>query len=278
MALDFLQDYFCAPILQNQGYNLVNTLVFAAIALLVAFLVIYPFFNKRKVKFDFKFGLAVLGFIILGSSARLIDDLNLTTRSCNLLELNFYLITPGIYIAVGIFAILALAFSLWFGKKFKKDKIKVFGIIGYLAALPFLAFAFLNFKEWPGFAMVLFFALLFTGIVWLAFRLFGKKLLQDRLNMLAFFGQVLDGSATFTALQFFNCGEQHVVSGIITSISPLLFPLVKILVMLLILYYVDSEIKNENLRGFVKVLILILGFAPGIRDALTIGVGTCGLG
>src|SRR3989339_1483327 len=148
---DFFWEYFCKPIVEETGYNLVQTLAYAAIALLVAFLVIYPFFNKRKVKFDFKFGLAVLGFIILGSSARLIDDLHLTERSCNPLDWNFYLITPGIYIAIGVFAIVALIAAILVEKKFKKDKIKVFGIIGYLAALPFLAFAFLNFKEWPGF-------------------------------------------------------------------------------------------------------------------------------
>ena len=44
---------------------------------------------------------------------------------------------------------------------------------------------------------------------------------------------------------------------------------------LAILHYVDKEIQNENLRNFIKLFLIILGFATGLRDLMTLGVGTC---
>jgi len=269
--MDFIQQYFCAPIVQSQGYNLVNTLVFALIALVIAFFVIYPFFTKRGVKFDFKFGLSLLGYILLGSSARLIEDLRLVERSCDPSQAGFWLVTPGIYIAVGVFAIIALAVSLFVGKKFKKDSIKIFGILGAIAALPFLAFVFMNYLQFAGFGMVVLFFAVFFAIVYFVLRLLKVKILEQNLNKLVFAGQLLDGCATFTAIGFFGYWEQHPLSAGILGISPILFPIVKIIIVLAILYYVDKELKDENLRGFVKILVMIFGFAPGFRDLLTIG-------
>jgi len=267
----FLETYFCNPIMQSQGYNLVNTLVFAAIALVLAFFVIFPYFKRKGVKFDFKFALAVLGFVLLGSSARLIEDLRLVARTCNPAEVGFWLVTPGIYIAVGLFAIFSLVLAVWVEKKFKIDKLKFFGVLGFLAALPFVVFDFLSYKQFYGFGLVLFFLVLFFAIVFYILKFLKIKVLNSSFNKLAFAGQLLDGTASFVAIGFFGYWEQHPVSAGILSISPILFPIVKVLVILAILYYTDRELKDENLKGFVKVLVMIFGFAPGLRDWLTIG-------
>lgn len=274
--MDFIQEYFCQPIVQSQGYNLVNTLVFAAIALCIAFFFIYPFFTRRGVKFDFKFGLSLLGYILLGSSARLIEDLRLVQRTCDPMQPGFWLVTPGIYIAVGLLAIFALAFSIWLGKKFKKDSIKAFGIIGAIACIPFLAFVFLNYAQLAGFGMILLFFAVFFAVVYFILKALKVKILEDSLNRLVFAGQLLDGTATFTAIGFFGYWEQHPLSASILDISPLLFPAVKIILVLAILYYVDREIKDKNLAGFVKILVMIFGFAPGFRGLLTIGFSAFG--
>jgi len=269
--MDFIHEYFCQPIVQSQGYNIVNTLVFALIALVIAFFVIYPFFTRRGVKFDFKFGLSLLGYILLGSSARLIEDLHLVERTCDPSQAGFWLVTPGIYLAVGSFAIIALAVSLWAGKKFRKDSIKIFGILGALACLPFLAFVFLHYLQFAGFGIVLFFFAVFFAVVYFILKALKIKILEQDLNKLVFAGQLLDGCATFTAIGFFGYWEQHPLSAGILGISPILFPIVKIVLVLAILYYIDREIKDENLKGFVKILVMIFGFAPGFRDLLTIG-------
>ncbi|MDP2973570.1 MAG: DUF63 family protein, partial [Candidatus Diapherotrites archaeon] len=67
----------------------------------------------------------------------------------------------------------------------------------------------------------------------------------------------------------------HPASGFLLDLFPISFIIVKIALVLAIVYYIDKEIKSENLRGFIKIVIAILGFATGLRDLLTLGVGTC---
>ncbi|MEK6821405.1 MAG: hypothetical protein AABY11_03340 [archaeon] len=53
----------------------------------------------------------------------------------------------------------------------------------------------------------------------------------------------------------------------------------KIPLVLIFLYLVNKEYsgkeKDANLLGFILILIAILGFATGGRDALTVLAGTC---
>ncbi len=269
----FVQTFFIDPITQYGGYNMVNTIVYLAILVVAAF-VIFRLLEK-KVKFDFTFALAVLPFVLFGSAARVLEDLRVFPRSANPLEAGFYTITPGIYIAVGIFTILALLVSLWLEKRFQVPFWKPFAAIGLLAAAPFFAYDLSRLQVLQGFAEVIVLAVVLSAIVWLAMKhwkpLFGK----EKLNLLAICGQALDGSATFVATQFYSCGEQHVVSNIVLQYAPWLFPVLKVLLIAAVVYLLDEEVKNENARGYIKVVLIILGFAPGLRDLLTLAVGTC---
>lgn len=272
---DFFHDFFVVPILQGGGYNIVNTLVYAVIMLAVAFLVIFPLLNKKGVKFDFGFALALAPYIVFGSLLRVLEDLKIVERSANPLGPGFYLVTPGIYILVTVVAVTALLVSLYLGKKTKWNALSVFRNIGIVFAVPVVFVNLLYFREFLGFFAVLVIAFALTAVVIFAVNMFYKKLFEDNLNKLALFAQLLDASATFVALQFFSCMEQHVVTRALTDLAPAMFFLVKIPLVLAILYFADTQIKEENLRGFVKLLIIILGLATGTRDLFTLAVGTC---
>ncbi|MFH0714241.1 MAG: DUF63 family protein [Candidatus Diapherotrites archaeon] len=272
--MDWLQQYFVEPITHYGGYNLVNTAVYLVI-LVVAAYIIFRLLDKR-VKFDFKFALAVLPFVLLGGSARVIEDLHVFTRSANPLEPGFYTLTPGIYIAVGLFTIAALLLSLFLAKKFRVEYWKPFAAIGIVSFLPFLAFDLLRFQEWTGFFEVVALAVLISLAVWSAMKKWKPSFGKDKLNLLAIAGQALDGSATFVSTQFFSCGEQHVVSNVILQYAPWLFPILKVALIAAVMYLLDSELKNENARSYIKTVLIILGFAPGLRDLITLAVGTCG--
>ncbi len=279
MVLEFIADYFCKPILEYSGYNIVNTLVYGLILLGIAFGIVFPYFSKRGVHFDQRFLLALLPFIIFGSSFRILEDLKLLERSCNPLELSFYTITPGVYIFIGALTILALLISIWLGKQIRQKPVLIFGGIGALLALAMLFVLAPHIESWrvvggivalAGLATLL--ARFLTG-----FHVKTKPILQSGLNQLVFFGQLLDGSATFVAIQFYSFSEQHVLSNAIIQVfGPFSFVIVKFVLMLLVLYFTDKEIEDPHLRGFAKVFIAILGFAPGIRDALQIAAGLGG--
>lgn len=275
MIEEFFQTYFIEPIILYQGYNIVNTLVYAIILILVSLFVIFPFLDRRGIKFNLRFMLALFPYILFGISLRIIEDMKILPRSPLPWEPGYYFVSPGIWLLIAITAIAGLFIAAFLSKKFTWDFHKIFGSIGLILWLPVLAFDLMHFVVWDGFLGIIAMAAAVTGAVYLIMKYIKKDFFSNRLNLLAVAGQALDGSATFVATQFFRCGEQHVLSGIIVNFYPLAFVLVKILLIIIILYYIDKEVERENMKGFIKILVIILGFATGLRDLFTVAVGTC---
>ncbi len=273
---NFIDTFFCRPIIESTGYNIMQYLVYGGIMFFLAFWVIYPFFAKKRVEFNEKFAVGVLLFVLAGSSFRILEDLKILPRSCNPLDFSFYTITPGVYMLFGVLTIIALFISLELAKRTKKDYLFFFKIIGAVLALPILVYVFSFFKNWPMFGLIFFGWIAVVAAAFFILRFLKKNYMNNRLDLLVVAGQALDGTATFVATQLLKCGEQHPVSEAILGFFPVGFIVVKILIALLIIHFVEKEVSNPNMRMFIKVVIIIVGFAPGIRDALTVGVGTCG--
>ena len=268
-------DFFGRRIAEHGLYGPVEYLVYSAVMLVLAFFVIFPILDKRGVKFDSGFFLALLPYILLGSALRVLEDMAFLPRSWNPLELPYYFVTPGIYLLIAIVTIACLALSLFLSKRLNKGFARVFAFVGLVLSVPIALFEIVNFHAWLGVFSVLLLTATIVLVLILAFKKLSVALLRDRLNVLALASQALDGSATLVATQFFMCGEQHPLSGFLLDLFPASFVLAKVALVLVILHYVDREVKNPNLRGFIKVMVAVLGFATGLRDLLTLGVGTC---
>ena len=281
MLEGFWTEFFARPILEYSGYNLVNTLVYGVILLAIAFFIVYPLFNRRGVKFDYRFMLAVLPYIVFGSLLRIFEEKHsvifLLHRSANPFEFGFYTISPGIYVLVGLITIAALIVSIFIGKKFQRDKIEIFGFIGLIPALILVLHHLINLVHFWEFAFVYAVVMAIVSALYIAFKKLNWNVVKSKLNVLVLASHTLDGTATFTALTFFKSfGEQHVVSNFfIQNFSPVSFLIIKVAIVLIILYVIDKELtetKYENLKGFMKIFIAILGFAPGIRDSFSLGL------
>lgn len=264
---------FVDPFMQNLGYNIPMTIVYGGILLLLAFHVIFPVLDKRGIRFNDDFNRALLPFILLGASLRLIEILGFVEREFNPLSPGFYFQTPGIWFLVFGITIGALFLS----RKIHPKKFEnYFAAMGTILLLFFLAVIGSRFGHWEIlYATLLAFAL---GVAFLVFsynwilqqgwskplqRTFQPGALQNQSNMLVVAGQLLDGTATAIAISFFGFSEQHVVSDLILTLHPFLFPLLKALLALAIVSYVDREIENKNLAGFIKMFLIVLGFATG---------------
>jgi len=280
MVLDLINEFFVNPITSHSGYNLVNTLVYAAILLGIAFFVVFPFFKKKGISFDFDFFKAVFPFIVLGSTIRIFEEnysavyFSLFERSTDLFSFGFYTVSPGIYIFIGLLTIFSLVLSFFLSKHLKKEPLKIFMGIGIVLCVSVVLYHLLHLTH----PIEFFFVFILTGIIVFAVKLITEKLnfnlLSAKLNLAVLFGQTLDGVATFTALSFFpSYSEQHVLSDfVIQNFSPAAFILVKVLLSLAILWYVEKEIQDEKLKNFIKLFVIIIGFAPGIRDAFSLGL------
>lgn len=272
----FFFESFIQPITDSsvQGYNLVNTLVYGLILLGLAFYLIYPQLDKRGFKFNETFALSLISYIIIGTTLRAINAFHLLPgiieKTPNPLELGFYTFTPGVWFITFFLVII----GIYLGKNvIKKDFTKTFTAFGLIIALPLLLFLFINYTNWFGFIITLIAILVVSfGIKFGLIYGLKNKLLENKLNFLAFQGQVIDSVASVIAINFFNFGEQHPLSNALIGLNPILFVVVKVILILAILYFVDKEIEDENMKNFTKTFLFILGFATGIASLLKIGL------
>jgi len=259
---DFLANYFFS------GYTIFNTIVYGVILVIAIFGIIKLFEHYKINPTDLIFPL--IPFIFLGSGVRALVDNGIYPYT-------WALITPGIYFIVGGTAIIILLFSIylqrWKGIDFRY---LIFGI-GVILAIPILInFFSLNLI---GIGQVLFVWGLFTiifVIIGKFWHLFDKTLYDGKINLSIISAHLLDASTTFIAVDYYGYFEQHVLPGSVYNLSGTaitMFPL-KIIVISFVLYLVDKYIDDEIIKGTLKLAIFILGLAPGLRNFLTLAIGT----
>ncbi|MAG21679.1 MAG: hypothetical protein CL943_00035 [Candidatus Diapherotrites archaeon] len=271
---ELLYDIFGKRIAEGGQFSPVEYLIYGAIMLALAFFVIFPVLDRRGIKFDLRFAMAIIPFILLGSLIHVLEDMALIpTQSANPLELGFWFVTPGIWILVATITIATLVIAKYLESKTKYSFHLLFAATGLIPSILIMLFIMSNFGNWPGFLGSLAIVAGITAVAVLGFNKLTKlKLLRDKFNILVTVSQLIGSVPTFIAVEFFGYGEQHPISDIILKFFPFSFVLIKLGLVLLILHYVDIEIENENLRGFIKIVVLILGLATGLRDLFRLGI------
>ncbi len=289
--VDFWYEFFVRPITDPsvQGYNIVNTIVLLSI-MIIACAIIY-FVLRKKIDFNYDFMLAMLPFILFGISMRVIMHqieagllvIPWIIKTANPFEIGFWFFTPGIWILTFVLVIIGLLIGeIW--KKLKVKRVLYFGII--IAIIPLL-FNFSRFDNWVVFVPLLIGIIIISYLVCFVINKITKyKILDDKLNFLIVLGQGVDGIASAVAISFFSFSEQHVFSNILMDVHPALFAGIKILIAFLICWSLDDYLndqrkkeknknklkKKENLVGFVKVIIAILGLATGLASLFKLGI------
>jgi uncharacterized membrane protein len=280
-----INEYFLNPMIERTGYNEINTLVYAIIAVSIAYIV-YKLFTINKIKINKEFILRVIPFILLGSTMRVITDSIDTGRmvsyegffqpvyemilNTGIYNYGFLTVTPGIYVSIGIFTIV----SIYLSYKYKKEN---YG--SYLASFLFIFHFLLLF---PMFTNILYGILILLGAgLIVGVYLYFKKQSNLSVHWYILLAQTFDGMSTFVTLDIFNrfqenmYAEQHVVANVLSEMfgnSMLPFLVVKILLSLGIIYLLEKE-KNNNERYYIALLVIIFGLAPGIRNTLRLICG-----
>ena len=295
MGMGFFEDYFISPIMDKTGYNAVNTLAYAAVAICALYL-IWRFMKGRK--FDFAgrgFLFAVASFVLFGSTCRVLTDLTdsgavaamalsgsalspiyMALVKSGISAYGFLTVTPGIYLVTAALFLLALAI----GRAMKREMFAAYAGLALWLPLALLLPPFM--KNFQFFALAAAIACAGAAAAILVLqRLIGGKL--TGYEMLAIGGQALDGAATFVVIDIFskqtggNYFEQHVLSAGIGEATPLgffLFFLVKIALASAIVYFLRKEKMDRGDLALVLLVVAIMGFAPGLRDILRMLCGT----
>jgi uncharacterized membrane protein len=281
--MDFLQKYFITPIYTDSGYNLINTITYAIIAI-VALVGIYKLLKKLNVHIDYKLFYAVFPFIIFGSSLRTFVD-------SGTYKIGFWTVSPGIYILTAAIFLAVLGLSVWLDQLKKIAYWKTCLLIGIsLVVISFgLVATKLNVVNVKYGLAILGLALIISLAIWIAFKLLRFK--AGTKHFLVFPAHMLDAAATFIAVDFLAATEKHPLPVFATNIfgtAAIMFAL-KLLVLIPLVYFMDKEFEdnaNSQIRGvenrtkpsifdkqfvtFMLISVAVLGFAEGIRDLLTI--------
>ncbi|MEW6328653.1 MAG: DUF63 family protein [Candidatus Micrarchaeota archaeon] len=291
---DFFQEFFVKPIDDRTGYNTINTLAYALLALAAAYF-IYRGFRKLKIKIDERFVISTIPFILLGSTARVVTDaidrgvlqahrdflfgLTGALLDSHIYDYGYLTTTPGIYVVVGL---ITLASVLLCNKTKRMDLLPYIGLALWL---PHFVILLPTMKFFAYLLVIL--ALAVAGF------LFGVAVLRlskikNYFSSGIVFSHALDGAATFVILNVFNplegkaFFEQHVLSRALGDAGSLLFGaygmllfyLVKVIFSTVAAVVVENDASNQEERNYIILLLMVFGLAPGVRDALTMLCGT----
>jgi len=265
----FFYEYFWKPVLEDvdgepSGYNLYNTLVYGLI--LIGIIVLAPLGLRKIGVKGREAAIGALPFIFVGSFARVFEDMGLLEG----VSFQPFFVSPLIYVMVAI----PLAASLFLGKVFKKVEVTMLSFgTAILASLIIILGR--NFPEEVNLESL--WILLLPG-VWLIIAFVFKALKPNvryfnGLSALMLFGQLLDGCATIFGVSYGGYVEKHPLSGALIGIDPCLFLAIKVVVAILLIYLLDKGEMDDDFKNVFKFAVIMLGLAPGARDALQIFLG-----
>ena len=273
MAVDlasFWAENFATPLCRY--YTPIGTLTYGLI-LLTAVAGTWLLLKKLKIDIDKRFFYALLPFIIYGGWTRALRDHGLGIYGSNA----WWWCSPPIYFIIFAMTLSALLAGLFAQGRWKIEYWKVTAAVGgILLAYNLLITAMAGMPNLPGFGIIAGLVLGWAVLLLLVRRLWpASRAVLTPVNTGIMVSHLLDASSTFTALTFFGFYEQHVVpSFLINMFGPaVMFPL-KLLVVLPVLWYIDKSEDNKQFKGFLKIVILILGLALGVRDWLTVGLAS----
>jgi len=274
MISDFIYKYYIDPIRYEQPYNAVETITYALI-LIAALYLIYRWFVRSKFDLDGRFVLATVPYIIFGGVLRVVQDTHVITS-----DAQFLIVTPFIYFVIFFYTFGILLLSRWLERQgFVDSYVKIYAGAGILSVLVtsivLIAWSSgLHGLHPEVLVIILSMATAATLAVFFFMRYALKwEYVRDPLYITLIFGQLLDASATSFGIDLHptvHYIEQHVVGSALiewTHTAFVMFPL-KLLVLFPAIYIMQMYRKEANPAFWHLVLLamIVVGFAPGIRD------------
>ena len=278
--MDFLYEYFLKPILSNGWFNPVNSITYGII-LVVAVYLVFKLLKKMNIHIDRYFLYAIIPFILWGSSTRVLHDAAyygvLTGKLGEFYALPIFP-TPGSYMITFLLALLVLLISLTIQKYAKFPYWKVMLTIGII--LDIVNFALLPRIDPAPVLMVLGITGLWTALFFLLYKFSHTSKFKTLKEIFTFensgllSAHMLDASATYVAMTFFGYLEQHPLPRFLIELTnPAAMFFLKLVVLIPVLYIIDRYSEPGDFKNFLKIVILILGLAPGLRDMIRLMVG-----
>lgn len=254
---EFFIKYYVEPL--GKYYTLPATITYAIIFILAVYAV-YKLLERLKIRITKEFIFSLIPFVILGGVVRALRDAKIIYNS-------WLFVSPPIY-----FYIFSIAFiSVIISRRFFKESEKVLFCIGF--SLLFIHLLFLKIVILKVLLYILLLWLTVSCVLFVTGKFLDIKIFQG-LNLVVIISQLLDAISATISIEIFGYGEQHVVSNfIMQSFGTWIFIPVKFAVALLAVWAIDKYSENENMRNYLKFIIIVLGLALGTRNTLRVSMG-----
>ena len=268
--MSFVEEFFISPIMEKTGYNPINTIVYAALAIAAVY-VIYKILKQTGIKIDNDFFWGVLSFVLFGSTMRAVTDaidsgvftaatpIHSWILTSGILDYGFWTVTPGIYIVTAGLLLITIGILHF---------VKRMNLLPYVGLVLFAPF-FLLLIPFMQHLIYVVPVLILTGIpayfIWKRYGAVASAVVA---------GHAMDGAATFIILDIFsiavgkNYFEQHVLSRYVGELldTYFLFYMLKVAIASLAVYLVEKEDMKTEEKIYFYLVIAIIGLAPGIRS------------
>ncbi len=267
----FLDKYYIHPIIYDSGYNWVNTISWALLFALVL-LALLKILKKLEIEIDKKFIAAVVPYILVGATMRVIEDAELI-----LAPLSYLLITPLIYFLVFVCCVFVLVISI---KTSKTSYNLIFGAVGLI-----WFFANLAILLWteelisPGVILAVSgITAVIVGVIYLIAAKFGVHFLTDKLNLSVLAAHLLDATSTYIGIDILgDYTGKHVIENLIVKYtgSAVGMYLLKLGILIPVLYLMYTQFHEEEkeLKNIVLLALITIGLAPAVRNTLRMAFG-----
>jgi len=278
----------------REGYTVISEITYGII-LILALYSIYRLLKRLKIVVDWRFALALMPYILFGPISRVLEDTGYFSE-----PVVYWFISPLIYVQITVYALSFLLLGYYLEKKCKTPKVTLNNVLFvgglifltpslYLIALWIIGdqWGFSTGVRFDVFLIIISLVLFIVSLVFLIAYIFRKNekivVYKNPLNLAMLFGHLIDGLTSYVSIKDpFSMGllysEKHPASHALLEIWGPLFPIVKFILIILIIYVFDilfkEELKNHiTLINLLKIGILILGFSPGLRDLLRVTMG-----
>jgi len=248
---NFIEKYYIDPIRLGTGYNFVNSTTYAVIFIAIIYS-IFLLSKKKKFPIDKRFVIAVFPYAVLGSFVRVVEDAHIVDT---------YLLKTPIIWGIFIFTTLIIfLISRLIERKFKIPYFKTMFLVAIL--LISIPVSILKFRNLHGFLLVSAFL-----APWVLVFYFIRWKIENKLVALS---HILDATASFVAVRFFGFFELFPIPRFLSGANPVLYIFVKAAAVIGILILIDRFSKDKGFNNYLKLIIAILGFSPGLRNFLSL--------
>ncbi len=263
--MDFIYNYFIEPIIAENGYNIVNTTVYALLFLASIYLA-REVMKRLGININKDWFWATVWIIPIGALLRVIEDW--VVKYYGVLPTHFLFVTPGLYILLSGL-VLTIAYL---EKNNYSNRMNMVG--KHLTIALSIVYVILLLSGVHNIWVSLL-AVVTAGIAGYAvYKILEKFGYKGKEYLTLIMGHSLDGFVSSLSIMLAAYSEKHVVTGFLMKTAhPLAYPLIKVTLAAVAVVLIKDQVEEDDWKYLLLLFLTVIGLGPGTRDLLRLLLG-----